>query len=151
MPGEAERAAKAMGLSLEELFEKWLGVDYWAADKGEDQVFLLAPATTEMTPGTEYPFEPRGVCVFFKEGKCELHLRGGPDAKPFECREYLHGESDQTVDERHHAVRDAWRTHKGQVVELLGRKPVQPEPDMFDLMALHMPRRGSLLDLFGGD
>src|ERR1043165_1407966 len=117
LPGEAEKVAEHKGVSLEALFKNSLAVDWWD-DFDEDDVFLLAPAIRDSEAGTEYPSEPRGVCVFLKGGRCDIHT-----VKPFECREYLHGESHEENHQRHRTVMEAWRDKQGQIKTLLGREP----------------------------
>lgn len=118
LPGEAEKAAALKAMPLRDFFTTYLGVDWFEGMGGNDTVFLLAPAVKSMTPGDMYPSNPRGECVFFVDGKCDIH-----DAKPHECREYLHGQSQEVIRARHETVSKAWSSQQAQVVELLGREP----------------------------
>lgn len=113
LPGEAERVASYFKILLEELFETKLAVDWWS---GNPDIFLLSPAIIGNEAGTEFPGNPRGSCVFFKENLCEIH-----SVKPFECRELFH---DGNNNERHRKVANAWKQHQNQITKLLGRKPV---------------------------
>lgn len=118
LPGEAERVAAFLGLSLPELFASKLGVD-WHEEEGDiPETFVLAPATTDMEAGTEYPGDPRGACVFYEGGRCTIH-----PVKPFECREALHGDADDVIVARHPVVAQAWAKQQGQIEMLLGREP----------------------------
>lgn len=120
MPGEAEQAAQYLELSMSEFFKKYLGVNWWEADdKTDDDIFVLAPAITTMTPGEEYPGDPRGRCVFFEDGLCRIHA-----VKPYECAQYMH-ESD--VSDRHWTVAQAWQDKQHEIEELLGRCPESSE------------------------
>lgn len=121
LPKEAEKAAKLLDMTLKAFFDKYLGVDWWESSK---DIFVLAPANTRMTAGNEYPSDPKGVCVFFKEGKCQIH-----DAKPHECGAYIHDDTSATVNARHKAIADAWNTdeNQAQIETLLGRKPQSEE------------------------
>lgn len=83
LPDELEKAAALKNLSVQEFFNKYCGVEGPLFDH-EDVFFWITPAITAMTPGAEYPAYPRGQCVFYKDGKCDIH-----DAKPYECRETL--------------------------------------------------------------
>lgn len=78
----------------------------------------------EAEPGEEYPADPHGTCVFLKEGKCSIHA-----VKPHECREYDCKAPDKLVAIRHRAVVNAWREpeHQQQIVDLLGREPVEAD------------------------
>ena len=126
MPGEVEKVAEYLDIPLQELFNTKLGVDWWVAD---EDIFVLAPATTNMDMGTEYPANPKGQCVFYENGLCSIHA-----VKPFECREFIHG--DDKVGERHEAVANAWQDSQSQIVELLGREPESEEYSLFDSMFL---------------
>ena len=128
MPGEAEQTAAHLGISLEELFKQHLGVNWYV---GDEDTFVLAPAITSMDAGGEYPGDPRGTCVFFKEGRCQIQ-----GAKPFECREYLHDQTKEDVSKRHKEVAETWNTpeHQQQIVRLLGREPEAESFSIFDML-----------------
>ena len=133
MPGEAEKAAKYLNMSLQDFFNQYLGVNWWEADaKTDNDIFVLAPAIAGMQTGSEYPADPRGECVFFENGLCKIH-----PVKPFECAQFIHG--DQTVSERHWKVAKAWQEHQSQINSLLGHRPEASE-------FLH----GGLFGLLGG-
>lgn len=112
LPGEAEKAAKHLGIPLTEFFKTKLAVDWW---DGSDLIFLLAPALVGEPSGSEYPGNRRGTCIFYKKGKCEIHA-----VKPFECREYIH---DEPTNGRHQSVADAWKVHQAQIRKLLKHEP----------------------------
>lgn len=117
LPGEAEKVAEYKGISLQDLFKEYLAVDWW--DDFDGDVFLLAPAIVDGDAGTEYPSDPRGACIFLKADRCDIHA-----VKPFECRAYLHGESQKENHERHRTVMESWRDKQEQIKVLLGREPV---------------------------
>lgn len=117
LPGEAERAAEFMNLPLEEFFRRYLAVDWWVA---EPNIFLLSPAIAGEYPGEEFPGDPRGTCVFYKEGRCQIHL-----VKPHECRERWCGDRDPGT--THQDVAAAWAAHQDQITGLLGREPEAEE------------------------
>lgn len=122
MPDQIEPLAKKMGLSVQELFDKHLGVDYWNGgdDDLPDDIFLLAPAIETMDTGSVYPSNPLGQCVFYKDSLCSIHTQG----KPFECAELDHNEKE--LDPRHKSVALAWNKpeHQEMIVEFLGFEPV---------------------------
>jgi len=111
-PGEAEKAAAHQNLSLKEFFDKYLVVDWW---EDSPNVFVLAPTTTTVDPGGMMSARPNGQCVFFKDGKCDIH-----EVKPMECRKYEHARN-----EVHAYVADLWRKkkHHNQIKSLLGKEP----------------------------
>lgn len=125
-PGEAEKVAAYLNLSLEELFKTKLGVDWWEADP---MVFLLAPATTTMEPGHEYPGNPRGQCIFYKDGLCEIHA-----VKPFECARMMHDDGPTHDGQYHREAKDAWDSPEAQALirTLLGREPESESFTIFD-------------------
>jgi Fe-S-cluster containining protein len=117
-PGEAEKAAELLGLSLSEFFQEHLAVDWWT---GSSPVFVLAPAIAGEETGTEYPGNPRGRCIFLQaDNSCQIH-----DAKPFECAKYWCGASKS--EDFHRQAAEAWEDHQDQITELLGREPVDEE------------------------
>lgn len=119
MPGEAEKVAEYLGLSLQELFDTRLTADWWEAGDGLDEdTFLLSPGVVGADTGTEFPANPEGKCVFFTVGRCDIHA-----VKPFECREHWCGEANSKVASRHLSVATAWTEHQGQIEQLLGREP----------------------------
>lgn len=115
LPGEAEKVAEYLGMSMETLFAEWLGVDWW---EGSDlPTFVLSPAMTTHPSGTEFPGDPRGACVFYKDGRCSIH-----PVKPFECRTYWCGMKDGHT--YHRETAQAWGSNQAQIEQLLGRVPV---------------------------
>jgi hypothetical protein len=124
-PGEPERAAALLGVTLPVLFQTRLAVDWWEDHPDADgHVYVIAPALVGEEPGVEYPGDPNGTCVFFKDGRCEIHA-----AKPFECAALAHGDSNDAIYERHKAVATEWIAHRGQIVDLLGDEPLAESYD----------------------
>src|SRR6266571_4266112 len=74
----------------------------------------------KMEPGTEFPYDPKGTCVFFKDGMCSIHA-----VKPFQCREIWHESPPKKLNP---VVAKEWESHQGQIETLLGREPVQVVP-----------------------
>lgn len=97
--------------------------------EGGITTFVLAPAITAMEAGTEYPSNPSGQCVFYRDGLCAIH-----PVKPFECRTFLHGQSREKTTARHERVGRTWRKHQEQIAELLGREPEEQEPDVLEAL-----------------
>jgi len=109
-----------MGLPMQEFFDRYLAVD-WYEGYPED-TFLLSPAIVGATPGDMFPASPRGVCVFYQEGRCQIH-----EAKPHECREYWCGAPASDEAPRHRGVAKAWEANQEQLTDLLGREPESEE------------------------
>lgn len=116
LPGEAEKTAGYLGVSLDELFREYLAVDWWA---GAYPVFLLSPAVRGNKTGQEFPGDPTGSCVFFEDGRCRIH-----PVKPHECAVSWCG---GCPPDTHYLTAEAWEGHQGQIRDLLGREP-QDEP-----------------------
>ena len=123
LPGEAEKAAELLGVPFAEFFATYLAVDWWEADSRIDEtVFVLSPAIVGEETGTEFPGDPRGSCVFYKDERCQIHA-----AKPFECRARWCGDlGPSTV---HLDTAGEWNApeHQGQIRDLLGREPEEAE------------------------
>lgn len=120
-PGEAEKAAAHLNLSLRVFFKRYLAVQWWeGADKN---TFALAPALKGAESGAMYPANPKGECVFFQGGRCAIH-----PVKPWDCS---HGNPhDAHTDAKHAAFVQArartvalWTKRQDQIASLLGRKP----------------------------
>lgn len=133
-PGEVAKAATALGMTPKAFFDAFVGVDWYHPEgKGNEYTFMLAPATDKSTPGSEYPFDPRGQCVFFRDGKCSIHA-----TKPAECRFFDHEKSHAEIRAFLDGLVQAWSGAKQEIVQLLGREPVRVEPsamDRFSMMA----------------
>ncbi len=97
--GEAERVARFLGTSLEQLFlTKLCAIRYvpkmHRGPERTDEVWCLVPATTDVEPGDVMPLvrEITSItryngCVFFDEEKklCTIH-----QVKPYVCRHSWH-------------------------------------------------------------
>jgi Fe-S-cluster containining protein len=127
LPGEAEKAATHLGLSMQEFFTTYLAVDWWEASDGlPDTTFVMSPAVVGNPTGEEFPGNPDGQCVFYQEGRCRIH-----EVKPHECAQLWCGEPGDVVGPRHLATAKAWADHQDQIVELLGREPAETEFESF--------------------
>lgn len=126
LPGEAERAAALLGLSLQEFFDKHLSVDWF---ESVPDIFLLAPASSGSDVGGMYHANPKGRCTFFVGGRCSIY-----EARPFECRAYHH--SQEIPNGRHEAVAKAWadEQHQAQVANLYGDEPSSSSYSIFEAL-----------------
>lgn len=111
LPGEAEKIAAFLKISVEQLFHESLAIDWWY---GDPDTFVLLPNVVGHAPGRELPSSRRGTCVFLKDDRCSIH-----DVKPYECRSALHGEYSSVRE----PIADAWRHEQQQIEALLGRRP----------------------------
>lgn len=144
LPDELEKAAALKNLSVQEFFNKYCGVEGPLFDH-EDVFFWITPAIVTMQSGTEYPAYPRGQCVFYKDGKCDIH-----EAKPYECRETLccaelrdieHSAATQQA--RSDTLTAQWNLIDSQrlVRKLLGRAPAPRPITPDDMRKAHEWRR----------
>lgn len=120
LPGEAEKAAEYLNLTLEEFFHDYLAVDWWV---DYPNVYVLSPAVVGADTGTEFSGDPHGTCIFYVDKRCQIHA-----VKPYECRKMWCGQPDG-IESEHGKVADVWRDdeHQQQVRDLLGREPVATE------------------------
>lgn len=128
LPGEAEKAAALKGLPLRKFFAKFLCVDWGKEDSESANTFVLAPGIVGAKRGQEYPLNPLGQCVFYRNGLCDIH-----EAAPSECRQYMHTDTHEEVMARKVAIKDAWKDHQGQVKALLGRQHPRTGPTFDDM------------------
>lgn len=130
--GQIEEVAKFLGITVKELFDEYLAVDYWAS--AENPIFVIAPAVDTIKTGVEYPLDPHGrcvCCVFYDEAiGCKIHA-----VKPAECAFVDHDKSREECTEFRNTVRDSW-LGKTQIKELLGREPEQPIPNPLDVLSM---------------
>ena len=131
MPGQAEKVAEHLGITLDELFHTKLMVDFWVDEGDGEDTYVLSPAVKDGIPGKEFPYHPHGVCVFLKEGLCEIH-----PVKPAECADYVCGEKMELAFIRKRAIKEAWEEHQPQINELLGRSPELPITKLMDLLRI---------------
>ena len=117
-PGEAEKVAANKGMTLLQFFWTLLMVEYWFADdRISRDVNHLTPAIVGHKPGTTFPFNPLGTCIFLKDGLCSIH-----EVKPLECSMAHHSMADDAIiNNKVHVVKQ-WNTQKNQkqIEELLG-------------------------------
>lgn len=134
LPEEIKPAADLLGLTEKEFFDKYLAVDYYG--NSDSFTFVIAPATHKCKPGSEYPLEPTGRCVFLTDDeKCGIHA-----AKPYECRKYDHRKYDrEEAADQHKAVAEAWLPHKDKIASLLGREPAV-ETNPFEMLMFMLNR-----------
>jgi Fe-S-cluster containining protein len=121
-PDEAEKVAEYLGITMQKLFDEYLAVDWYR--KGGVDYFPLSPAAKKNPKGAMWPYDPRGECVFFENGKCKIH-----PVAPFECREYYHTDTPEDIMSRHEQVAKSWNNKKKYIEKLLGHAPYPPEQE----------------------
>jgi Fe-S-cluster containining protein len=129
MPGEVEKVAAYLGISIEDLFRNDLCVDWYESN---EDMFVLSPSPDHGSPGTEYPSEPHGMCDFLRgDGTCRIY-----PVRPYECRESIHDEEIEDIEKRHKEIAEAWIPHIKQIEGLLGRSPCATDwsPSICDML-----------------
>lgn len=124
IPGEIEKVAKYLKVSVKELFKTKLAIDWWV---GEEDIFVLSPALKGEETGEMFPYDPVGECIFFNSRRCDIH-----PVKPYECAMWSCKESEK---EYHESAKKKWDNTKAQqqIKKLLGRKPCSGTGSSFDL------------------
>jgi hypothetical protein len=123
-PHQLAPLAKAMGLTIEQLFADHLAVDWWAGDDitGGRNIFVLSPRLMEESGGGMFPANPHGCCHWYRKGKCEIHSQG----KPAECAFAHHNVSHAEYLHHRIGVVRAWALCQETIYKLLGREPTLP-------------------------
>jgi len=125
IPGEIEKVSKYLKISVKVLFQTRLVVDWWEDD---EPIFVLSPALKEDETGEMASYDPRGGCIFFNNGLCDIH-----PVKPYECAMWSCREPDKGY---HESASKMWNNPKAQqqIRKLLGREPHPEEGDIFSLL-----------------
>jgi hypothetical protein len=120
-PDQIAPLAKNLQLTVTELFERHLSVDWWAGDAmtGGKDVFVLSPRLENQAGGAMFPANPHGACHWFKHGKCQIHAGG----KPAECAFAHHDVSERDYLRNHLTMVAAWMPHQKRIADMLGKPP----------------------------
>jgi Fe-S-cluster containining protein len=127
LPEQIKPLADHLNLTEQELFDKYLLVDYITVIDHDlpkdledlDEIFVLSPGIKSHRTGSNFPVDPRGECIWFKDGKCSIH-----SVKPFECSEYDHDTSKKENQKRHeYDIPYKWLDHQDYITSLLGQEP----------------------------
>jgi len=88
--------------------------------------FGLSPCVTRLNAGQMFDYNPRGNCVFFKDGLCNIH-----SVSPFECATYIHTHTNGQPLLTHKECAKSWDTPRAKklIKELLGFTPEPIEDD----------------------
>ena len=128
LPGEVEVLAKALGITVQELFDKHLIVDRWLEFDKEDTLVLM-PRPLDYDGGDYFhAFITKHVCHWYVDGKCQVHTLG----KPAECAALGHEPEDFLS---HLYIKTAWDKHQDFIHKLIEEKerrdvnPIQPRTD----------------------
>ncbi len=132
---QIEPLAVALNLTLKELVQKHLQVDFFSSGDVED-VMMLVPRLKGERGGTQIDDDPRGVCHWFVNGLCQIHEKG----KPANCVELVHDETGKYVDVDREAIAKTWVGHEKFIEEVTDDHFFPNEPSVFaniSLMSRH--------------
>ena len=123
-PDQIAPLARKLGLSIAELFKKYLTVDAVLMEEAGQMkaIYVLAPAMAERPAGAVSDPTEKGACTWFKEGKCEIH-----EVKPRECGLVDHTTTRQEGDLLRASILKSWLPHKKFIQNLYGKKLKPPE------------------------
>ena len=128
---DLRKIANYLDMSEKQLFDKYLGVDYWIGDEDEDDILVLSPAI-KGKEGEFFPYDPRGKCTFLKRNKCIIH-----PVKPFECALTIHSMSQDDCKEIRWKIIESWKKHQMKIKKLYGDYIKIPQPTgMFGMFGL---------------
>lgn len=124
-PDQIEPLAQSMGLTVQQLFDEHLQIDWWT--DSPKNIYILSPRGEHGRGGTMFSTNPRAQCHWFQDGKCAIHTLG----KPFECREMTHDSNDRVSVADHESVAMTWNNPDAQkmIADLYGSEPCEPSND----------------------
>lgn len=106
MPGEAEKAAEAMGLTFLDFFDTYCIVEYWMGEGGHD-IHVLSPRKEgQMTARAEWGDNfRRAPCHLLTHQGCKLSA----EVRPWECATTLSCTAGKNTNQRE-KISEAWDT-----------------------------------------
>lgn len=78
MPEQIKELEQFLNKSWKEMLGKELAIDAWLNSE-EENILLLSPNMVENNK-IQYPFNPIGMCVFYKDARCSIY-----PVRPYEC------------------------------------------------------------------
>jgi len=106
-PEQVDGLLEDFGISsiLELITKREFAVDWFEKFNGGEDVLILAPNIIGNEGQIQYPAKPGGECFYYDQysGNCLIH-----SVKPFECAEYHHSETRETILNRHKEVAGMW-------------------------------------------
>lgn len=132
---QIEPLATALNLSVPELVRKHLQVDFFSG-KGTDyeDVAMLVPRLKGERGGTQIDEDPRGVCHWLIDGKCQIHTLG----KPAECAQLHHGPNGEHLKGDRDAIASTWVGAEEFIEEVTGDSFYRHEGGAFSLFMFSM-------------
>lgn len=104
LPRQVEALARAMELTVEDLFDRHLAVGVTAMPDGSQRHGVMPHKLRDgKKPGAVWTLaelaQP-GRCTFFDRGRCTIY-----EHRPFECSRMIHDAADRAIALRHYIVR----------------------------------------------
>jgi hypothetical protein len=133
---QIEPLAAALNLSVPELVRKHLQVDFYSGEGTDyEDTAMLVPRLKGERGGTQIDQDPRGVCHWLINGRCQIHNLG----KPAECAELGHGEDGKRLKGDRDAIAATWKGAGEWIEEVTGDYFVPHEAGILSFFALHTP------------
>lgn len=128
-PDQMEALAEFFDATIQEVYKTYLVTDYWVDDNGRD-INVISPTVTRLPAGGMMDFRATGQCVFYTDGKCEIH-----PVKPWECKQAWHGDGTDKLP-YHKLVMEAWKDKQDLIIEITGEEQSLPDANIFDVLDL---------------
>lgn len=118
-PQQIELVARKRDITIGALFKDYLAIDaVLIAQAGRPMgVYVLAPTIVGTESGSISDPAARGTCVWFRNGKCEVH-----EVKPAECRATDHSTFAHDSDLLRASILKQWIPYKKFVQDLYKKK-----------------------------
>ena len=140
-PDQILPVADYLNISVKQLFDKYLCIDWFQREDDDRDIFALVPVKVGATPGEYNTFNPIGTCIFLKDDKCIIH-----PVKPIECAHAHHDLVDDAVRKsRDETIVCKWDTDEARdlIRGLYGDDLGVPDTNLFEALNF-------MTDLCGG-
>lgn len=125
IPEQVPEIETYFGRKIAELLGKELAIDWGTDIEMKDNILLLAPNIKD-NQSIQYPANPRGECIFLKEGKCSIY-----SIRPYECGVASHSDEAEKDILRHIEIATKWKNTK--ILEDYKEKIICYHPTFNDL------------------
>jgi Fe-S-cluster containining protein len=139
-PDQLAPLARRLGLTIEELFRRYLTIDAVLVSEGSATVALyaLAPAMVGRSAGAISDPAEKGACVWLEGGRCAIH-----ELKPRECSLVDHSTTPEASNLMRAAILREWRQRRKFVQDLYGKKLKPPSALKAAMRQARRPKRPS--------
>lgn len=106
IPEQVPEIETYFGRNIFDLLGKELAIDWGTDMEMKENILLLAP-NIKGNQSIQYPANPRGECIFLKEGKCTIY-----SVRPYECGVTSHTDKEEKDILRHIEIATKWKNSK---------------------------------------